>query len=550
MKLSLTLLKSLWVPGVLSAALLLTGCESTKTVSGPEASAGPEGNVHGYSQVEGKAVQTKADSSKAADKSIIYEDDLVVVSKQYLSGSMAGSPFTYKINVKAKQPVTNVVVSEMLPAEIKFQSSDPKASMDQFGMPSWDLEAMKAGDQKDITVTVVPSKIGNFEVCSVVRADPMVCLPIFVGKPEITLAKVGPAAVELGKDASWTITAKNTGNAYADNVVITDKLPEGWTAKSPLSKNVGSLDPGQTATMTVVATATKPGKFVNTATSTFAQGEPVVATAPVLVQQSSLKVTKTGPANGYIFSDVPYTITVTNDGDTTLNNILVVDTLPTDSFVIEGQLAKSATVKDIDNGGRTIVPSMDPTRNVWGYWRPGSTNPQTDDSADVIEWTIDTLAPGASKSFTVNGYATRPITTTNNVTASTGEIKESAQAVTVWRAVPGIHSSIRDSIDPIQVGQETTYTLNALNQSSYETFSVTSQKVSIPSQLKIISVSAGGVISGQTVTFPQVSLAPGKEVTRSITVQAVSAGTVTTKVETMTNFRDDPILDQESTTIY
>ncbi|MDP0498242.1 MAG: DUF11 domain-containing protein [Verrucomicrobiota bacterium JB024] len=548
MKLSLTLLKSLWVPGALSAALLLTGCESTKTVAGPDASAGPEGNVHGYSQVEGKAVQTKADSTKAADKSIIYEDDLVTVSKQYLSGSMAGSPFTYKINVKAKQPVTNVEVSEMLPAEIKFQSSDPKASMDQFGMPSWDLPAMKAGDEQAITVTVVPSKIGNFEVCSVVRADPMVCLPIFVGKPEITLAKVGPATVELGKDATWTITAKNTGNAYADNVIITDKLPAGFTAKSPLSKNVGSLDPGQTATMTVVATADKGGKFVNTATSTFAQGEPVVATAPIVVQQSSLKITKTGPATGYIFSDVPYTITVTNDGDTTLNNIVVVDSLP-DEFVIEGQLA-NATVKDKDTGGKTIVPSMDPTRNVWGYWRPGSSNTQTDDTADEIDWTIDTLAPGASKSFTVNGYATRPMTTTNTATASTGGIQETATASTVWKAVPGIHSSIRDSIDPVQVGQETTYTLNALNQSSYETFAVTSQKVSIPSQLKIVSVSAGGVISGQTVTFPQVSLAPGKEVTRSITVQAVSAGTVTTKVETMTSFRDDPILDQESTTIY
>ncbi|QYY34723.1 DUF11 domain-containing protein [Ruficoccus sp. ZRK36] len=547
MKLSLTLLKSLWVPGVLSAALFLTGCESTKTVEGPDASAGPEGNVHGYSQVEGKAVQTKADSTKAADKSVIYEDDLVVVSKQYLSGSMAGSPFTYKINVKAKQPVTNVEVSEMLPAEIKYQSSDPKASLDQFGMPSWDLPAMKAGDSKDITVTVVPSKIGNFEVCSVVRADPMLCLPIFVGKPEITLAKVGPATVELGKDATWTITAKNTGNAYADNVVITDKLPAGWTAKSPISKNVGSLDPGQSATMTVVATADKPGKFVNTATSTFAQGEPVVATAPVLVQQSSLTITKKGPATGYIFSDVPYTITVTNDGDTTLNNIVVTDTLP-DDFVIEGQL-KSATVKDKDTGGKTIVPSMDPTRNVWGYWRPGG-NPQTDDSADEIDWTIDSLAPGASKTFTVNGYATRPMTTTNTATATTGSIQETASASTVWKAVPGIHSSIRDSIDPIQIGQETTYTLNALNQSSYETFAVTSQKVIIPSQLKIVSVSAGGVISGQTVTFPQVSLAPGKEVTRSITVQAVSAGTVTTKVETMTSFRDDPVLDQESTTIY
>ncbi len=546
MKLSLTLLKSLWVPGALSAALLLTGCESTKTVEGPDPSEGPVSEVHGYSQVDGKAVQTKADTTKAADKSIIYEDELVTVSKQYLSGSMAGSPFTYKINVTAKQPVTNVKVAEIMPAEIKFQKSDPKASMDQFGMPSWDLPAMKAGDQKDITVTVVPSKVGNFEVCSVVSADPMVCLPIFVGKPEITLTKVGPPTTELGSDVTWTVTAKNTGNAYADQVVITDVLPAGFTAKSPLTKNVGTLDPGQSATMTVVASADKGGKFVNTATSTFAQGGPVKATAPIVVQQSSLKITKTGPASGYIFSDETYTITVTNDGDTTLNNIAVVDSLP-DDFVLEGEV-KNATVKDVDTG-KTVSLKKDPNRTIFGYWNPGG-DPQTDDTADEIDWTIDTLAPGASRSFTVNGYATRPMTTTNTATATTDGIKETATASTAWRAVPGIHSSIRDSIDPIQINQETTYTLNALNQSSYETFTVTGQKVTIPSQLKIVSVSAGGVISGQTVTFPQVSLAPGKEVIRSITVQAVKAGTVTTKVETTTNFRDEPILDQESTTIY
>lgn len=549
MKLSLTSLKALWLPGVLSATLLLAGCESTETTSGVGPHHGGEKNVHGYSRAtSGDNASTGSAPTSSAGGVNVYEDDLVSVSKQYLSGSTVGAPMTYKINVTAKKPVTNVEIDEMLPQELKFQKSDPKASMDQFGMPSWDLPAMKAGDSESITVTVVPSSTGNFEVCSVVRADPMVCMPVFVGQPELTIAKTGPATTELGQDVTWNVVTRNVGNAVATDVVITDKLPTGFTAKSPLTKSVGNLAPGASATMNVVATANQQGRFVNAATANYAEGKPVTATAPIVVQQTSLKIAKNGPAQGYIYVDEPYTVTVTNDGDTTLRNITVVDKLP-DDFVLEGEVKGAQKVADVDQGGHTIQLKRDPNRTVYGYWRPGG-NPQTDDSADEITWVIDSLAPGASRTFNLAGYATRPMTTVNTATATVDDITETATASTVWRAVPGVHTSIGDSIDPIQVGQETTYTIKTLNQSSYETFTVTGQKVTIPSNLKIVSVSTGGVISGQSVSFPQVSLAPGKEVVRSITVSGVSGGNATTKMETMTNFRDTPVLDQESTTIY
>ncbi|MEM9226446.1 MAG: DUF11 domain-containing protein [Verrucomicrobiota bacterium] len=541
MKLSLTTLRTLLLPGALCAGLLLTGCE-THTESGPGEPHGAHSNVHGYS-----AADSESSSSTAPAGSLIYEDDLVMVSKEYLSGSTLGAPLTYKINVQAKQSVTNVEIDEMLPSELKFQQADPKASMDQFGMPSWDLPAMKAGDTESITVTVIPSSVGNFEVCSVVRADPMICLPVFVGQPELTIAKTGPATAEIGQDVTWEVVTTNVGNAAATDVVITDTLPPTFTAKSPLSKDVGTLAPGDSATMTVVASSTTQGSYINTATTNFAEGVPIKATSPIVIQQTSLKIVKSGPASGYIFVDEPYTVTVTNDGDTTLNNIVVVDNLP-DDFVLEGEV-QQAEVKDVDSGETIRIKRDAGPRDVFGYWRPGG-NPKTDDSADQITWNIDTLAPGASRTFNLAGYATRPMSTTNSATASVGDISETDTAVTQWRAVPGVHTSIADNIDPIQVGQETTYTIKTLNQSSYETFTVTSQSVSIPTSLKIVSVSTGGVISGQMVSFPAVSLAPGREVTRSITVEGASGETATTKMETMTNFRDTPVIDQESTTIY
>jgi len=482
---------------------------------------------------------------------VIYEDHLVRVTKRYGSGSTVGQTFTYDIEVMAKQPVTNVEIDEFLPSSVKFKEASPAASMNQFGMPSWDLEAMKGGETKNIKVMVVPSTTGTFDVCSVVRADPLICLPLFVGKPELTITKTGPAQIELGESATWDIVVRNTGNAAADMVTITDTMPPSFTPQGGLTKNAGTLQPGASTNFQVTGKSTQVGDFVNEAMANFDGGSPVRDTAPIKVVQSKVKIAKTGPAEQFIFVPADYTITVTNDGSTTLSNLTVTDNIP-DGAVLHGKVAQGGEVYDV-NGGSTVFmqPQHDPRRNVHGYWKPGSPNPQSDDTADRVTWNIPSLAPGQSKSFTLTYTSAKPGTLTNVASVTTGGgLTDSASAQTLWKAVPGVHTSIADSIDPIQIGQQTVYTIRALNQSPYESITVTSQVITFPSNLNIDSVSSGGSAQGQKVTFGSIQLRPGQEVTRTVTTTGRSGGTVTTTMETMTNFRTVPIIDEESTTIY
>lgn len=532
----MSLLKNALVPGFAMAMLFITGCGTTASQSSTPA--------------QPVAQPAPTIQRQSGDGYVIYEDHLVRVEKRYGSGSTVGQTFTYDINVTAKQPVTNVEIDEFLPSNVKFKDSTPKASMNQFGMPSWDLEALKAGETKNIKVMVVPQSTGTFDVCSVIKADPLLCLPLFVGQPELTIVKTGPATIELGELATWNITVKNVGNAAADLTTIKDSMPGAFTAQGALDKNAGTLMPGDTATFQVVGKSTQVGDFVNTATANFDGGKPVQASAPIKVVQSSIKIAKTGPAQQYIFVPADYKITVTNDGSTTLNNVVVTDTIP-DGAVLHGKVEKAGKVADV-TGGKTVYldPQYDPKRNVHGYWLPGSTNPQTDDTADQVTWTLASLAPGQSHTWTLTYTSAKPGMLTNVASATADGLTESASAKTLWKAVPGVHTSIADSIDPIQIGQQTVYTIKALNQSPYESINVTSQVIAIPASLKIDSVSAGGSVDGQTVTFGPIDLAPGKEVTRTITVTGQQGGTITTKMETMTNFRTVPIIDQESTTIY
>ncbi|MEO0793696.1 MAG: hypothetical protein AAFX93_00960 [Verrucomicrobiota bacterium] len=488
---------------------------------------------------------------QSGDGYVVYEDHLVRVTKRYGSGSTVGQTYTYDIDVMAKQPVTNVEIDEFLPSSVKFSDATPKASMNQFGMPSWDLEAIKAGETKNIKVMVVPSSTGTFDVCSVVRADPLVCLPLFVGQPKLNITKTGPALIELGESATWNIMVKNVGNAAADMTVIKDAMPSEFTPAGSLTKNAGTLMPGDTATFQVTGKSTKVGKFTNVATANFDGGTEVTASAPIEVVSSAISITKTGPAEQYIFVPADYKITVTNDGNTTLKNLVVTDNIPAGA-ILHGQVTKGGQVYDVDTGKTVFMnPQHDPRRNVHGYWRPGSQNTQTDDTADQVVWTLPSLAPGASHTWNLTYTSAKPGTLTNVASVKTERgLTDSASAKTLWKAVPGVHTSIADSIDPIQVGQQTVYTIKALNQSPYEGITITSQVITLPANVKVDSVSAGGSVQGQVVTFGPVDLAPGKEVTRTITVTGRSGGTITTKMETMTNFRTVPILDQESTTIY
>lgn len=561
-----TLTKPMWLTAALSVAVLFSGCETTPSEEGAT-STGDSANVRqakirsaeGGSSSPWTLVGTKRStggtdtaevSTISTDAETVYEDHLVKLEKVYKSGSTVGQDYNYDIIVTAKRAVTNVEVDEFLPDSIKYKSATPAASMNQFGMPSWDLEAFDAGDKETINVVVTPTKVGEYKVCSVVRADPLVCLPIFVGQPELKITKTGPAKVELGENAVWDIMVTNTGNAIADNVVINDTMPSGFSAVGPITKNVGDLDPGQSADFKVTGKSNQVGKFTNTAVANFDGGTPVQATAPVEVVQSSVAITKTGPKQGYIFVNETYNITVTNKGNTTLNNLVITDNLP-DGAVLVGKVADSGEVADIDTGKTVFMnPQYLPNRAVHGYWRPGSENPLADDTADQVQWKLASLAPGASKTYTVAFHANSPMTTVNKATVVTDRgLTDSDTAETVWKAVPGVHTSLMDDPDPIQVGETTTYTIKALNQSRYDTFTVTSQEVTIPDGLTIVSAE-GGTISGNKVTYLPTSLGPRKEVSRTIVVKGAKSGSHTTVMETMTNFRTTPVVDQESTKVY
>jgi uncharacterized repeat protein (TIGR01451 family) len=169
---------------------------------------------------------------------------------------------------------------------------------------------------------------------------------------------VSPGEVILGEEVVFTLTMTNNGPDDAINAVLTDVLPAEYSILEvtadigttsvlgqTVSLNVPVHPVGVTATLTVRAVTVASGLVVNTASVTSDTPDDVVennsASASVLILplESDMRLEKTVETTdgGPFVQDgaVIYTISVTNDGPATAQDVLVVDDLPPSLEIID-----------------------------------------------------------------------------------------------------------------------------------------------------------------------------------------------------------------------
>jgi uncharacterized repeat protein (TIGR01451 family) len=194
----------------------------------------------------------------------------------------------------------------------------------------------------------------------------------FVSQPppalgNLGIVKTGPASATVGSTFSFTVTVTNTGSGPANNVTVTDNVSGALTvtavtfttptvsngvcaAQQNVNCNVGTLQAGQVATVTITVTVTPNAcpQIQNTASvradditgAAVRTSDTITVQVPCPPNQPSLALNKTGTATVTQGGAVTYTVTVTNSGTGAASSVVITDNLD-DAFT---SVAASSTI--------------------------------------------------------------------------------------------------------------------------------------------------------------------------------------------------------------
>jgi len=434
---------------------------------------------------------------------------IVDMVKKVPAEASLGEEYACELDVTALSCLGNVVIVDHVPDGASYVSSDPAAEVTGNAI-TWKLGDVDGGQTVVLKVRLKAENQGSLASCATISADPRVCASTFVGKATLTLDKTGPATAVLGSSVTYTLVVKNTGTSVAHDVAISDPTPDGLSGE-PVNVTVGDLGPGESKTITATFKADKRGKACNDASATASNTDKATAEACTEVQASGLKIEKTGDKDQIIGRKAAYDITVSNTGDTEIDNVSVTDTAP------EGTEIAEATDGAVSGATAT--------------------------------WKIASLTAGDKKDFTIKLLGKTGGEHINTATATAGSLSDSTQASTMWRGVAGVLLEMVDDPDPIQVGDTVTYTIKVTNQGFADLHNV-GMTAEFGDQVDPSGAPAG-TVNGKVVNFPVVPLLePKKVATYIITAKGVLAGDERSKATLTCDEIKAPVTKEESTTVY
>lgn len=217
----------------------------------------------------------------------------------------------------------------------------------------------------------------------------------FLGSADLSLTKTGPATVVAGTQMTYTITVANGGPSTAVGTVATDTLPLGLTFVSAtpsigtctsgqpgnraLRCGLGNLAAGAGATITVIALvdpSVAPGTSLfneaqvssDTADPTNANNRMSVNT--IVSSSADLGITKTAAPEPVIAGNLlTYTITVTNGGPSTAQNVAISDPLTAGTTFVSGKDGNGTTVCTLNQASTVVcnLGTLQPLASVTVY---------------------------------------------------------------------------------------------------------------------------------------------------------------------------------------
>ena len=399
-----------------------------------------------------------------------------------------GGEAIFKIHVDnvSSAMAHRVRVRNPIPAHAKFVSADPKPEVEGQELV-WLFGSMKPGEQRVITMVLQADGMGDLESTARVGFEHGQTTRTRVASA-VRITKKAPERALVFDSWTYTIDVFNTGAAAIPDVVVVDTVPEGLEfltsnpstkGENPLTWSIGKIEAGQSKRIEYQVAAKKAGEYETPVKLTAAGGISRDATCRTVVGESKLRMYKSGPDRRAVGRPATYHITLENDGATQVKNIRVSSKIdPT--FVM---LAASG-------GGRV--------------------------AGGEVVWDIPYLDPNQRKTLQLVVRATKPGELISRAECIAERLGTGIQGEknTVFEQKKALVIEIDKTVDPVEVGENATYTIKVVNLGTAPV-AASSLQVTLPQDWKNASgrgSSGVATVVGTTLTFAQVpAIDPGRE---------------------------------------
>jgi uncharacterized repeat protein (TIGR01451 family) len=259
--------------------------------------AGHEYNGSDITDINGRRLLLNAvlrSSDRPFGCGITINSDLAIVKTVNNSTPVVGSQVTFTLQASnnGPSPATGVTVADPLPSGYTFVSANPAAAYDS-GTGTWTIGSLANGASTSLTITATVNASGDYLNSATIcgdQNDPDLdnncdCISTTpVPLADLAIVKtVNNSTPVVGSQVTFTLQASNNGPSPATGVSVADPLPAGYTfvSANPAAAfnsgiwTIGSLASGASTSLTITATVNASGSYLNTATISGAQNDPI-----------------------------------------------------------------------------------------------------------------------------------------------------------------------------------------------------------------------------------------------------------------------------------
>ncbi len=321
------------------------------------------------------AVSSTEGATASAEATTTVVRPALTITKTGPETALINESFAYIVTVSndGTGVAGNTTVTDTLPEGMEHVGSLPAGTVSEDGSTvTWSVGSLNPGSSSIITLTVRGTTAGAKVNTASATADRVATEPesqatTTILVPAITVEKIGRTALFVGNQATYTLTATNTGEATLTSVTITDTFATGmsYVASSPegtisvggntVTWQVGDLAIGGAATVTLTLQGDEVGTMINTATTTAAEGvsdDDVLNVAILAAAGATIQITDSfDPVREG--EQVAFTVIVSNQGRSPMTDVSVAVPVKAEYFTINS--TSDSTKATIDAANSTVT---------------------------------------------------------------------------------------------------------------------------------------------------------------------------------------------------